>query len=110
MMPWWHARPVRPTLELHITQLPGIERRCVVDKFPVLIGRSPDADLHVADAWASRVHCGLDFVEGCFVLRDLESHNGTWVNREKISEKVLEVGDAIDVGTTRIVVVEMDGD
>ncbi len=108
MVPWWHAGPDRPTIELRINELANGERRCVLDSFPIIIGRSEEADMQLTDPWASRVHCGLDCVHGEFVLRDLESHNGTWVNREQVAEKVLSVGDAIDIGTTRIIVVGLD--
>jgi pSer/pThr/pTyr-binding forkhead associated (FHA) protein len=84
------------------------ERHVVLDTFPVIIGRSPEADVYLTDPWISRVHCGLNFVDGHFVLRDLESQNGTWVNRARVTESVLGVDDQINVGVTKIVVLDVE--
>jgi pSer/pThr/pTyr-binding forkhead associated (FHA) protein len=42
------------------------------------------------------------------VLRDLESQNGTWVNRARVTESVLGVDDQINVGVTKIVVLDVE--
>jgi pSer/pThr/pTyr-binding forkhead associated (FHA) protein len=84
------------------------ERHVVLDTFPVIIGRSPEADVYLTDPWISRVHCGLNCVDGQFVVRDLESQNGTWVNRARVTESVLGVDDQINVGVTKIVVLDVE--
>jgi len=105
---WPPARPNRPTLELCITEMASNERHVVLDSFPVVIGRSPEADVYLSDPWISRVHFGLNFVDGHFVLRDLESQNGTWVNRARVTEAVLDVDDQINAGVTKIVVLDVE--
>lgn len=60
------------------------------------------------DRWVSRLHCQIDEVGGRFVLRDLGSKHGTFVNGERVSEVPLSLGDQIDIGMSRFVVAEED--
>ena len=64
------------------------------DALPVVLGRSRTADVSIPDALISRHHCQIDFVEHQFLLRDLESTNGTVVNGEMIQECNLTDVDA----------------
>lgn len=65
---------------------------------PVTIGRSSQADLQIADERISRIHCGIRPEGDTFVVKDLGSTNGTWVNDERIQETRLRFGDTIRVG------------
>lgn len=67
---------------------------------PLTIGRSQDADIPVADDRVSRIHCGIRYSDGDFVLKDLGSSNGTYVNDEKVQTATLKPGDRIRVGST----------
>jgi diguanylate cyclase (GGDEF)-like protein len=73
----------------------------VLDKGTYLIGRSPDAFVHIDNYLVSRFHAELRIDGGdpprC-VLRDLGSTNGTLVNDERVAEKLLSDGDKIRVG------------
>lgn len=84
---------------------PTAERRIVLKKLPVVIGRSPDVDLCLADRWTSRHHCEIDQIEGVLVVRDLESTHGTFVNGLNVSEAHLMPGDTLTVGMNRFQVV-----
>lgn len=55
----------------------------------VVIGRGSECDIVVKDAKASRRHCQLSRKENGFLLEDLGSRNGTYVNGRKISEPIL---------------------
>lgn len=66
---------------------------------PITIGRSPEADLVILDDKASRLHCGLRVWDGDFLLKDLKSKNGTFVNGRRIDMVKLEMGDQIRVGS-----------
>ena len=48
----------------------------------------------------SRRHAVIRKVDDRFVLADLGSTNGTAVNGEDVSERALEAGDEITVGST----------
>ncbi|MBW2308378.1 MAG: PAS domain S-box protein, partial [Deltaproteobacteria bacterium] len=47
----------------------------------------------------SRGHARFSFQKGRWVLHDLKSHNGTFVNGKRIQRKVLKHGDRISFGT-----------
>ena len=65
---------------------------------PLTIGRGPDNRLSTSDPSASRQHCEIVCESGVFRVRDLGSHNGTFVNRVPVRERVLAEGDEIKVG------------
>ncbi len=66
------------------------------------VGRHPGNTVQVLDRIVSKEHCHIDLVNGRFVLRDLGSLNGTYVNGERAQERVLFTGDEITMGSTRI--------
>jgi len=67
----------------------------------LLIGRSPECSLQIEDNLASRQHAALEVVDQKVILSDLKSHNGTWVNNQKIIIPVqLHEGDHIRLGKT----------
>jgi len=69
-----------------------------------VIGRSAQTDIPLADDNASRRHCQVRKWAGKFLVEDLQSKNGTFVNGAKISkEQSLNDGDLIAVGDTTIV-------
>ena len=62
------------------------------------IGRHPDNRLLATDRAASRFHCVVEPVAAGFLLRDLESRQGTFVNGRPVREHVLAEGDLVAVG------------
>jgi len=63
----------------------------------LVIGRSRSCDLRLPSGDASRRHAEIvDTAEG-YVLRDLESTNGSFVNDEQVQEHLLEPGDRIQI-------------
>ncbi len=62
------------------------------------LGRSHDCDLVIADPKVSRLHARLERTEKGWAIVDLESTNGTMVNGKKITEKLLEIGDLVQLG------------
>ncbi len=63
------------------------------------IGRSPDATIMLEDAEISRLHARISrSAAGDFVLEDLGSRNGTFVNGTRVNRRVLAYGDKIQVG------------
>lgn len=74
---------------------------------PVVIGRSPGADIVVADDFVSSTHARVTpSPDGTAVIEDLDSTNGTVVNGSRIVRPVaLAAGDLIDLGAVRLKVV-----
>ncbi|MCS6799186.1 MAG: GGDEF domain-containing protein [Myxococcota bacterium] len=75
-------------------------RRVPLGDEPIVIGRSSRCELQFDQEAVSRTHCRLDKVGPSWVLRDLGSTNGTYVNDELIDETRLRDGDLIKVGRT----------
>jgi pSer/pThr/pTyr-binding forkhead associated (FHA) protein len=68
------------------------------------IGRSAQTDVPLADDNASRQHCQVRKWAGKFLVEDLQSKNGTFVNGAKVVKEVaLSDGDLIAVGDTTMV-------
>jgi len=71
-----------------------------IGEIPFRIGRDPNNDACLQDDLVSRKHAEIQLQKGRAVLRDLKSRNGTFVNGEAVSEKVLRHGDVIKVGSS----------
>ncbi|HEX9101057.1 MAG TPA: sigma 54-interacting transcriptional regulator, partial [Polyangia bacterium] len=70
----------------------------------VVIGRAPDVDLKLRDQVSSRRHAELRLSDGRATLSDLDSHNGTRVNGERLDgPRPLLSGDTITVGGSTLV-------
>ncbi len=66
------------------------------------LGRHPNNSIQLLDKIVSKEHCILEQRDGGFVLRDLGSLNGTYVNGERVrGEMMLRHGDEIALGSTR---------
>lgn len=68
----------------------------------VTVGRRRDNDLTLADEGVSHRHCEFVSEQGFFLVRDLGSHNGTFVNDQRVGEARLRDGDEVRIGGTRI--------
>jgi hypothetical protein len=66
----------------------------------VTIGRLPECDIVVADPGASRRHAQVRFDGERYVVSDMGSTNGTLVNDVEASERALEDGDRVTIGST----------
>jgi pSer/pThr/pTyr-binding forkhead associated (FHA) protein len=66
----------------------------------LLIGRSANANIPLADEKASRLHCEIRLWDGEYVAKDLKSRNGTFINEKRIEIATLHFGDALRVGNT----------
>ncbi|HKS42735.1 MAG TPA: adenylate/guanylate cyclase domain-containing protein [Blastocatellia bacterium] len=62
------------------------------------IGRAADRnDLVLDDAQVSREHAILKRIRNSYMLVDLNSANGTWVNGQRIKERILANGDSVTI-------------
>ena len=74
---------------------------------PVTLGRRPDNDLIVDEASVSRRHALIMETPQGFAIQDLNTINGTFVNRGKIGdgEQVLEHGDRIRLAASEVTLI-----
>ena len=68
----------------------------------VFVGRDPNNDLSVDGDGMSREHCVIEPNESGWIVRDLGSRNGTFVNGARVSEHLLLDGDRIRCGSTEL--------
>ncbi|MEO9171306.1 MAG: FHA domain-containing protein [Candidatus Baltobacteraceae bacterium] len=97
--------PVR--LNLRIVEMGAM--RSFEGVCPLTIGRAPEVELPVRDAEVSRQHARLETHGKVVYLRDLGSSNGTFLNGRRIDRAIeIRPGDEIDIGTTRLVVEQLN--
>ncbi|MEE9417193.1 MAG: FHA domain-containing protein [Acidimicrobiales bacterium] len=76
--------------------------RYALDEAIVTAGRHPDSGIFLDDVTVSRRHAELVAEAGIYSVRDVGSLNGTYVNRERIDEAVLNDGDEVQVGKFKL--------
>ena len=77
----------------------GDNRRVVFGKREIRVGRAPDNDLVLTKGNVSKHHARLLYEDGRYVVTDLNSTNGTYVNRERINQATdVGPGDRIYIG------------
>jgi ABC-type multidrug transport system ATPase subunit/ABC-type multidrug transport system permease subunit len=62
------------------------------------IGRAPDNDIVVSDLSVSRHHAELRRTASAYLIADLDSHNGTFVNGQQVGSAPLTEGDIVGIG------------
>ena len=82
----------------------GNVSRMPLEQPRLVIGRAPEAQVHLDNASVSRQHAEL-FRDpfGRWWIRDLTSRNGTFVNGQRVTERVLAPGDIVQVGACSLV-------
>lgn len=82
-----------------ISEKGGAERRETFVQTEVTVGRAQGVDLRLDKGNVSKQHAKLAYKDGRFIVSDLKSTNGTWVNGKKIgSATILREGDKVYVG------------
>ena len=81
-----------------------------IDDLPVVIGRETTATLCIADASVSRRHSQIEKEDGHFLIADLESLNGTFVNDVPVKRRKLQHGDRVRIGDSQFIFLTHDAD
>ncbi len=75
----------------------------------IVIGRDPNADIHLDNRALSRRHAQLEKRGAAIWISDLGSQNGTYVNGAVITKpKALDFGDVIELGRYKIEIVDVE--
>ena len=69
---------------------------------PFTVGRDPGNDIILRDPKVSRHHAEIVFERGFFVLHDLASANGTYVNNKRVDRHELVDNDLVKFGSAMI--------
>ena len=89
---------------LVVTRGPGAGSRFVLDQDVVRAGRHPDSDIFLDDVTVSRRHAELARSSPGWLVRDVGSLNGTYVNRQRIEDEArLSNGDEVQIGRFKLV-------
>jgi len=91
------------TALLVVKRGPNAGSRFLLDKDLTTAGRHPESDIFLDDVTVSRRHAEFSRREEGFVVRDVGSLNGTYLNRERIDEADLSNGDEVQIGKFRLV-------
>ena len=71
-----------------------------LDDSVLSIGRDPSNHLPILDSALSRHHCQIEWRDDTYVIRDMDSRNGTLLNGSVLKDKQLTDGDEIKMGAS----------
>ena len=91
------------TALLVVLRGPNSGARFLLDSDEVSSGRHPDSDIFLDDVTVSRKHATFRREGDDFLVRDVGSLNGTYVNRMRIDDAILKTGDEVQIGKFRLV-------
>jgi chromosome segregation ATPase len=93
------ARGEKTTRQL-IGSADGRELRFPLFKDRLTIGRTSNNDIQLKMQFVSRRHAVIATDHGTTRVIDWGSKNGVYVNRERVTERILNSGDIVTIGTT----------
>lgn len=83
---------------------PGSGARFLLKDDRCVAGRNPDSNIFLDDITVSRAHVLFRKDQGSFIIEDLGSLNGTYVNRQLLKQPiVLRNGDEVQIGKFKMV-------
>jgi hypothetical protein len=94
---------------LVVVRGPNAGSRFLLDRDATTVGRHPDADIFLDDVTVSRRHAELHRTAEGVLVRDLGSLNGSYVNGERVDERVLTSGEELQIGRFKLLFVGADG-
>ncbi len=97
------ANATRLTVSRLILTAGGVETSFPLTRDSYTLGRHGNNDIAIADPKVSSFHARIDRTSEGFVLVDLQSRNGCWVNGQRVEKGLLTTGDEIRVGSATLV-------
>lgn len=71
----------------------------------IRFGREADNEFCIPDGQVSRTHAQIEKTEAGYLLTDLNSTNGTFINDKRIAQPtLLRIGDTITIGPARFLI------
>lgn len=80
----------------------GAESSCPLIRDTYTLGRHRNNDIVIGDPKVSSFHARIDRTGEGFVIVDLNSRNGTFVNGRRVTKGPLQTGDEVRLGTARL--------
>ncbi|MGH9293014.1 MAG: FHA domain-containing protein [Acidimicrobiales bacterium] len=81
---------------------PDVGAKHVLDRDITQVGRHPESEIFLNDITVSRRHAEFLHRGSSYVVKDVGSLNGTYVNRERIDEAELSSGDEVQIGKFKL--------
>ncbi len=85
-----------------------IIHRYFFDKDNLSVGRGRDNDIVIENLSVSRNHCRVKVTDGKFILTDMNSANGTFVNGVRVTKTEIYHNDQIQVGKHTLLFINTD--
>jgi hypothetical protein len=81
---------------------PNAGSKFLMDKDVTTAGRHPESDIFLDDVTVSRRHAEFHRGDGRFLIKDVGSLNGTYVNRQRVDQAELASGDELQIGKFKL--------
>lgn len=98
------SMPAVPYIRAYLSVMAGNQEFARYTVAPgTILGRYPGCPVDLrSDALVSLRHARLDYRDGQWIITDLGSKNGTYVNGQRVHQRILTPGDVIQIGNTRM--------
>jgi pSer/pThr/pTyr-binding forkhead associated (FHA) protein len=101
----------KPDAKLTVREDPTSEKEYPLGEGAVVLGREAFNDIVVHDPEVSRRHAQITFQEGRYIIEDLGSTNGTFINGRRVQTPTpLHNGDVVEMGEAARIIFSSAGD
>ncbi|HKC14286.1 MAG TPA: FHA domain-containing protein, partial [Vicinamibacteria bacterium] len=97
------ANATRVTVSRLVLIKDGVETSFPLIKDSYTLGRHRNNDIVISDPKASSFHARIDRSPDGFVIVDLQSRNGSWLNSKRVETALLKTGDDVRLGMARLI-------
>jgi DNA-binding NtrC family response regulator len=84
--------------KLAVREGPGAGKEIITEKERIRVGSHNSNDLYIDERTVSRHHCEIQFTDKGYLLIDLDSTNGTFLDSKRIERAYLTAGATVKVG------------
>jgi pSer/pThr/pTyr-binding forkhead associated (FHA) protein len=74
------------------------------DKAEITIGRNPTNDIHIDNLGVSKQHAKIIRQDGAYLIEDLNSTNGTFINDKRVARAVLNDNAVVHIGKHSLII------
>jgi len=101
----------QPVLKIELSLKDRVINSYTFAQEKVVVGRDPSADIFIDNTGVSRTHTGIEWVPGgTYIVKDIGSTNGTFLNNNQIRREPLRNNDIITLGKFNLRVIIEDED
>jgi pSer/pThr/pTyr-binding forkhead associated (FHA) protein len=97
-------------LKIELKFKDSVLKTIVLDKEVISIGRHSDNDIHIDSLSVSSQHARIVKFHKKYIIEDLDSTNGTYLNKKRISKEKLADNDVITIGKHALITSFKTGD